>query len=641
MRKKPYPITDLTGGINVNKDPAYLEDKENPSLICARYDRGLVKKDWGWNTFGTLLLGTPMLIDQYKKSDDVYRLLCFTTTSAYTWNATLLDWNDITLGQEVCDCDDAWTAAANVTATADTTDFKEGTGSAKLVVAAAHTTGIAAYKDFSSLDIHTRGHLHFFIKSTVATAAGDIQILLDDTSGCVSPIETLDVPALIAGVWTRCSVALAHAASDTALISIAVNIAVDKGANTIYLDEVRAVTQYTGGVQDPFVGCTFMDYYIITNNRIDAMQKYEGTTISALANAPKCKYVVAYMNRLVTCFTNEGGQDYPLRVKWSTVGTIETWDSSDYVESSDSPDFCVALQTLGTKCFLFKETSINEVVYIGGTSVFVLKKKVDSIGTQACKSLVRLRENSLFFSYDGLYIFDQSQVNNVSDRLYPWLFRTGEKLVNLAAVEVINAAFVQETGEYWINFCEGSSTAPSLLIKLDMNYKAYVRRDDKPITCMGFHKAIAATPTWATVTGTWTTIVGTWGRREFPGDAQTLLLGYNTGQIYEMDQTTTTTDELMFETKDFHFGHASRVVDYRVYARYGGFSIYYSLDGGTTYTLGNTFSHATDWTEFSVPLNLTVQRIRFKVTTSEPTFELKWIEPWYIERVRSKELVMQ
>ena len=42
MRKKPYPVTDLTGGINVNMDPAYLEDKENPSLICARYDKGLL-----------------------------------------------------------------------------------------------------------------------------------------------------------------------------------------------------------------------------------------------------------------------------------------------------------------------------------------------------------------------------------------------------------------------------------------------------------------------------------------------------------------------------------------------------------------------------------------------------------------------
>jgi hypothetical protein len=36
--------------------------------------------------------------------------------------------------------------------------------------------------------------------------------------------------------------------------------------------------------------------------------------------------------------------------------------------------------------------------------------------------------------------------------------------------------------------------------------------------------------------------------------------------------------------------------------------------------------------------NITTDRIRFKITTSESEFELKWIEPWYIERGRSKSL---
>lgn len=52
----------------------------------------------------------------------------------------------------ICDCESAWTASANVTATADTSQFKENTKSAKLVVAAAFTTGKIAYFD---LDVST------------------------------------------------------------------------------------------------------------------------------------------------------------------------------------------------------------------------------------------------------------------------------------------------------------------------------------------------------------------------------------------------------------------------------------------------------------------------------------------------------
>ena len=82
MKKVPYPITDLTGGINVSKDPLYLTDKESVDMQCVRMYKGIIKKDLGWKTFGLPLLGVPMLIDTFYKSDGVYRTLCFPTTSA-------------------------------------------------------------------------------------------------------------------------------------------------------------------------------------------------------------------------------------------------------------------------------------------------------------------------------------------------------------------------------------------------------------------------------------------------------------------------------------------------------------------------------------------------------------------------------
>lgn len=637
-RKKPYPITDLTGGLNVSKDPLYLLDKENPVLLCARFDKGLLKKDMGWAEFGTPLLGVPMMIDTFYKSDGVYRVLCFTTTSAYRWNSTFNDWYDITKGVEVSDCETAWTASASVTATADTSDYKKGSKSAKLVIAGAFTTGLAAYATISETDITTCDHAHLWVKSEVALAAGDIKLLLDETAACASPDISVDFPALLANTWTRVSISLGTVTGLDKIISVGISVIVDKGPNTIYLDDIRAVTESTGTVNDPYSSVTFLDTYIVTNYK-DAIKKYTGTEdyMQDLGGSPpKAKSITAFMNRLVVCFTNETGTDKPFKIRWTDVGTIETWTAQNYLEASDSWDWCTHITTLGAKCVVFKETSIWDFVYVGGTQVFELRKKVDMIGTQSPATVRNVRDVISFFAYDGIYSYNQAQVTCLSNAVYPMLFKTGEKTINLAAVKIFNAYYIEELREYWISLCEGASTTPSLLLKYSFEYSAYTRRNDKPITAIGYYERVDTPYTWATATSiTWTTIPDTWGSRSLPQNAATTLVGYNTGQIYEDTRFISTTDTMQFETKDFMFGHAHRIVECRVESRYGGFTFYYSVDSGLNWYEIKTVDWTDDWTENVIFLNITTQRIRFRIITTEEQFELKWIEPWYITRVRS------
>ncbi len=649
MRKSPYStlvgakqgavVTDLTGGINILKDPLYIADKESPNIICGRYDKGILKKDMGWTAFGLPLLGVPMYIDTYYKSDGVYRVLCFTTTSAYKYDSTIGDWYDITRGVELTDCETAWTASASITATADGTYYKKGTYSAKLAIAAGFTTGLAAYYDISSKDLTTHDHIHLWVRSSVALAAGDIQLLLDNTSGCVSPVETIDFPAIVADTWTRVSLTIATPASCGAIVSVGLNVAVDKGACNIYLDDIRSVIEYTGTVLDPFSATTYLDTYVVTNFK-DPILKYDASPdyLELLGGSPpRAKSITTFTNRLVVCFTNDGS-DHPFRVQWSDAGTIETWTPSNYLEASDGFDWCTSLNTLGNKCVLFKEVSIWDLLYIGGTSVFQLNKKIDQVSCMAPSTIQRVRDKLVFFGYDGIYSYDQSQVQCISDNIYPILFKTGEKTVNLGAVQAFNASYIEELREYWVSLCENSSSTPSLLMKYNITESSFIRRNDKPITCIGYYEKVTAPITWATATGTWGDASGAWGSRSLPGNAATTLVGYNDGQIYEDDRFTTTSDEFIFETKDFLYAHATRLTECRVEARYGGFTIWYSVDGGVTWTEGTTFAFRADWSEFIYYMNITTQVIRFKLTTSQPTFELRWIEPWHIDRFRSKTL---
>lgn len=142
------------------------------------------------------------------------------------------------------DCEDAWDedVPANFTVSLDTTDKIVGTSSVKVDIAADAAAGTILCEVVApGTALPKFTHLEFWIKSSVATAAGDLQILLDDTAKCVSPLETLNVPALVADKWTHVRVALLTPQLDNAIISLGLKYTVDIGACTIHLDDFRAV----------------------------------------------------------------------------------------------------------------------------------------------------------------------------------------------------------------------------------------------------------------------------------------------------------------------------------------------------------------------------------------------------------------
>ena len=139
------------------------------------------------------------------------------------------------------DCDSLWTDAPDVTASMSYSDKQEGTAAAKLYIGANHTTGLAAYHDRTALDLTGYHMLRFWVKSTIDLAAGDYQIVLDDTEGCVSPVKSLDIPACYANYWYEHQVLLGDTSGLSAVVSVGLSVAVDKGAAIVYLDDIRAI----------------------------------------------------------------------------------------------------------------------------------------------------------------------------------------------------------------------------------------------------------------------------------------------------------------------------------------------------------------------------------------------------------------
>jgi hypothetical protein len=137
------------------------------------------------------------------------------------------------------------TTDGDFTQSLDTKDRKQGTQSLKMVIASGASAGDFVTDSITSKDISGYDTIEMWVKSTVATSAGNLKLLLDDTAACVSPLETLSIPALSADTWTFVRMSLANPETDTAIISVGLEYDADIGAVTVWIDDIVAVANDT------------------------------------------------------------------------------------------------------------------------------------------------------------------------------------------------------------------------------------------------------------------------------------------------------------------------------------------------------------------------------------------------------------
>lgn len=138
------------------------------------------------------------------------------------------------------DCEDAWVAAANVTATTSTTN-KEGTNSCSLAVASGFTTGIVAYEALAgSTDFSGYQQVSFWIRSSAAIAAGVLTLdLCSDTVGATS-VNSIAIPAIPAANRWQVVTVDTGGALGSAIQSISINAVSDPATPTILIDNIIA-----------------------------------------------------------------------------------------------------------------------------------------------------------------------------------------------------------------------------------------------------------------------------------------------------------------------------------------------------------------------------------------------------------------
>ena len=131
---------------------------------------------------------------------------------------------------------------SDFTVALDTKDKKQGTQSCKFTIAAGASAGDLATDSITSKDISGYDYVEFWVKSTVATSAGNLKVHLDDTANCASPVESISIPALSADTWTFVRDKIDNPELCSAIISGGLEFDSDLGACTVWLDDISAVS---------------------------------------------------------------------------------------------------------------------------------------------------------------------------------------------------------------------------------------------------------------------------------------------------------------------------------------------------------------------------------------------------------------
>lgn len=147
--------------------------------------------------------------------------------------------------QLIEDCEDTWAEQVISGVTLSTQTGKVGTNCVRAATVGVGITILMS--EVISVDLSTYHAAIWWARSSITTAAGDLQILLDETALCASPDETLNIPALTINTWKQCfGIFTGAGATRNAIISVGLKSAVNLADGNFDVDDVEAVAEVTG-----------------------------------------------------------------------------------------------------------------------------------------------------------------------------------------------------------------------------------------------------------------------------------------------------------------------------------------------------------------------------------------------------------
>lgn len=382
----------------------------------------------------------------------------------------------------------------------------------------------------------------------------------------------------------------------------------------------------------------------VFTNGIDNIRKCSiiGNDADLGGSPPKAKYAQSFGPYLVLAYIIDGGDTFYSRVQWCDTGDPESWTpagdsnagSGDLLED---PEDITGMGVFGNFLTIHKANSIYLGQLVTTSDVFRFDRKATGVGAVAGATIQNIPSGEqIFLASDGLHLFNGITAPLIDSPIQDEL----RESMNPTYLYKSQSVFVEELDEYWVCVPIGSDTEPQTVYKYNWRTRQMYKDYRTNLTALGVYQNTSDL-TWADMTLAWSASTQRWSSVTLSGLNPVVIVGDSSGNSAKRTSVSNddagTAVEAIWETKDFtaedlglpDMDTMIRWKGMEVWAKGNGVSVYYSTDGGSSWTLSTTLTLSSDYPDDDAPLNVwfdvVKSRIRFRFlnNTASESFTLK------------------
>lgn len=188
------------------------------------------------------------------------------------------------------------------------------------------------------------------------------------------------------------------------------------------------------------------------------------------AGLTKAKYVVGFKDRTILANVTVSGVDYPSRFYYSDIGTLDTFSATSFISvQTDDGGQIRGIIVLGERLVILKDFGIYNILFTGDADVpFIVRKSNSDVGCISHWSIAKVKNNIVFLSPDGIYIYNGTESMKISDKIETTLeeFQTADYTKT-------SSANYRLLNQCWFTFTSAAGTHSDRVIVWDYSNNAF------------------------------------------------------------------------------------------------------------------------------------------------------------------------
>lgn len=259
--------------------------------------------------------------------------------------------------------------------------------------------------------------------------------------------------------------------------------------------ELRVIQNFTGAIADKWT-ISILNGILILNNPVDGPYYWNGDAtlkmrrLPGWASADKCYAMRSFKNFLIALGPTISGTYYPHRVMWSVsteAGSIPTtWtaastnDAGDTPQAAESGGFLVDGLGRGDEFIAYKDDGVFALSYVGGNSVFSLRKLPGRDGLRARQCVVETPKGHVFLSNGDVRIHNGGSSESIIEGvLRQWLNGAIDGTYSSRSFLCLNPS----RSEVWVVFPTYNESVPNRVAVWNWNDNTWAIYSIPATTC--------------------------------------------------------------------------------------------------------------------------------------------------------------